>query len=252
MSSRKEQFEHRERQILATAEQLLLESGDYDLTLDSLARHLDLAKGTLYKHFMGKDELLLRLLIEYEKCLYEMNTIDDGAGAGVARIVLQLLLCPQRATMFHHLEDKLSSTASGLNRLFGELYQIRRERMKRIYKIAKRYLSEQNSTMATRDFLASVWALGQGGAGLLNSSFYQRYLGDRDALKYVFVVQMLDLPKLYTQDITKDTVKDTNKDATVKPSSLQIDDEMDIAPTIDKQAPAIKPKLIKPLTPPLV
>lgn len=233
MSSRKEQFEHRERQILMTAEQLLLDSGDYDLTLDSLARHLDLAKGTLYKHFVSKDELLLRLLIEYEKRLHEMIMIDDGVGAGVARMVLQVLLRPQRAMMFHHLEDKLSSTASGLNRLFAELYKVRRERMKRIYEIAEHYLIEQGSTMDTRDFLASVWALGQGGAGLLNSSFYQRYLGDRDTLKYAFVVQVLDLPKLYVQGKpTKDGHEHQNSPA--------------------KQAVSTTPKLIKPLTPPLV
>ena len=65
MTSRKEQFKCREQQILEVAEQLLLESGDYDLTLDSLARHLDLAKGTLYKHFVSKDELLLLLIFVY-------------------------------------------------------------------------------------------------------------------------------------------------------------------------------------------
>ena len=241
MSSRKEQFEHRERQILAAAEQLLLESGDYDLTLDSLARHLDLAKGTLYKHFVSKDELLLHLLIEYEKRLYEMNSIHDGAGAGVARMVLQLLLRPQRAMMFHHLEDKLSSTASGLNRLFGELYKSRRERMRRIYEIAECYLSEQNSSMAIRDFLASIWALGQGGAGLLNSSFYQRYLGDRETLKYAFVIQMLDLPKLHTPNTM------------VKPLPEQTDSKSNATPNIgDEEVPTITPKLIKPLMPPLV
>lgn len=236
MSSRKAQFEQRERLILATAEQLLLESGDYDLTLDSLARHLDLAKGTLYKHFVSKDELLLRLLIEYEKHLYEMNAIDDGAGAGVARMVLQLLLRPQRAMMFHHLEDKLSSTASGLNRLFGELYQIRRKRMKRIYEIAEQYLAQQGSHMETRDFVCSVWALGQGGSGLLNSSFYQRYLGDRDTLKYAFVVQMLDLPKLYAQD----------REVVRMEASEQVGE------VVAQNPASAMPKLIKPLMPPLV
>lgn len=236
MSSRKAQFEQRERLILETAEQLLLESGDYDLTLDSLARHLDLAKGTLYKHFVSKDELLLRLLIEYEKKLYEMNAIDDGAGAGVARMVLQLLLLPQRAMMFQHLEDKLSSTASGLNRLFGELYQVRRKRMKRIYEIAEQYLAQQGSSMQTRDFVCSVWALGQGGSGLLNSSFYQRYLGDRDTLKYAFVVQMLDLPKLYVQDTVN--------------TPPQTDSQTSQATPQNPSSPT--PKLIKPLMPPLV
>ena len=54
--SRQHQFKVREESILAMAEQLLLESGNGDITLDSLADQLDLAKGTLYKHFSSKDE----------------------------------------------------------------------------------------------------------------------------------------------------------------------------------------------------
>lgn len=187
----------REASILRVAEELILESGEGDLTLDSLAQHLDLAKGTLYKHFSSKDELLLRILIDYEKRLFAMNQTDDGAAAGVARMVLQQLRLPQRAMLFNHIEERLASTASGLNKVFAELYRIRRERMKRLMEIAELYLNEQNSAMTVRDYMASIWAVGQGGAGLLNSSFYQRYLGSRDTLKYAFVQQVLDLPKLY-------------------------------------------------------
>lgn len=43
---------------------------------------LDLAKGTLYKHFTSKDELLLRILIDYEKRKLDMIIVEDGAGAG--------------------------------------------------------------------------------------------------------------------------------------------------------------------------
>lgn len=229
--SRKQQFERRKQQILQTAEQLLLDSGNYDLTLDNLAQHLDLAKGTLYKHFASKDELLMYILIDYEKRMYAVNAIDDGAAAGVARMVLQQLFRPQRAMMFNHLEEKLASTASGLNRLFAELYQVRRKRMKRISAIAEVYLQEQNSTMSTRDYLAAIWAVGQGGAGLLNSSFYQRYLGRRDTLKYALVHQMLSLPKMYV-DKTKSV--ETTQD--LRPPKTHIR----------------QPKLIKPLLPPLL
>ncbi|MCP3896539.1 TetR/AcrR family transcriptional regulator [Moraxella sp.] len=197
MSSRKELFEIRESKILQTAEQLILESGEGDLTLDSLAQHLDLAKGTLYKHFASKDELLLRILIHHERKLFMMNKTADGAGAGVARMVLQQLRLPQRAMLFNHIEERLASTSSGLNKIFAELYQIRRERMKCMLDIAETYLNEQQSAMTVRDYMASIWAIGQGGAGLLNSSFYQRYLGSRETLKYAFVKQLLDLPKLY-------------------------------------------------------
>jgi len=81
--SRQHQFKAREENILAMAEQLLLESGDGDITLDSLADQLDLAKGTLYKHFSSKDELYLRIIIRYEEQLFEINRIDDCPSAGV-------------------------------------------------------------------------------------------------------------------------------------------------------------------------
>lgn len=197
MSNRKQQFELREMRILQTAEQLLLESGEGDLTLDSLALTLDLAKGTLYKHFSSKDELLMRILIDYEKCKLDMIVVEDGAGAGVARLVLQLLNLPHRAILFNQIEERLSSTASGLNKMFAELYSIRRERMVRMSKIVQLYLSEQDSAMNIRDYMATLYAVGQGGASLLNSSFYQRYLGSRDTLKIALVRQMLDLPRLY-------------------------------------------------------
>lgn len=197
MSNRKQQFELREMRILQTAEQLLLESGEGDLTLDSLALTLDLAKGTLYKHFSSKDELLMRILIDYEKRKLDMIVVEDGAGAGVARLVLQLLNLPHRAVLFNQIEERLSSTASGLNKMFAELYSIRRERMVRMSKIVQLYLSEQDSAMNIRDYMATLYAVGQGGASLLNSSFYQRYLGSRDTLKIALVRQMLDLPRLY-------------------------------------------------------
>ena len=197
MSNRKQQFELREMRILQTAEQLLLESGEGDLTLDSLALTLDLAKGTLYKHFSSKDELLMRILIDYEKRKLDMIVVEDGAGAGVARLVLQLLNLPHRAVLFNQIEERLSSTASGPNKMFAELYSIRRERMVRMSKIVQLYLSEQDSAMNIRDYMATLYAVGQGGASLLNSSFYQRYLGSRDTLKIALVRQMLDLPRLY-------------------------------------------------------
>ncbi len=195
--TRKQQFINRESRILEMAEQLLLESGEGNLTLDSLALQLDLAKGTLYKHFASKDELLLRLLINYERKMLAINDVGDGAAAGVARIVLQLLNLPQRAVLFNQIEERLSAVASGQKRLFAELYRIRRERMARGAKIVEAYLLDLGSGMMTRDYLSTLYAVGQGGASLLNSSFYQRYLGSRDSLKLSFVKQMLELPRLY-------------------------------------------------------
>lgn len=198
--SRQHQFKAREENILAMAEQLLLESGDGDITLDSLADQLDLAKGTLYKHFSSKDELYLRIIIRYEEQLFEINRIDDCPSAGVARMIFQQLFNPQKAMLLNQIEERLAASVTGLNRLFGELYDIRRQRMKRSIDIISAYLKDEHSNLSTRDYLSSIWAIGQGGAGLLNSSFYQRYLGRRDTLRYAFVQQVLELPSHYPAD----------------------------------------------------
>ena len=195
--SRQQQFKNREEKILATAEQLLLEAGSGDITLDSLADQLDLAKGTLYKHFSSKDELYLRIIIRYEEQLFNINKIDDSVSAGVSRMILQQLMSPQKALLFNQIEERLAASAQGLNRMFGELYEIRRARMKRLIDLTSKYLQSQNSGLSTRDYLSTIWAIGQGGASLLNSSFYQRYLGRRDTLRVALVQQMLDLPKQY-------------------------------------------------------
>ena len=207
--SRQQQFKQREENILAMAEQLLLETGNGDITLDSLADQLDLAKGTLYKHFASKDELYLRIIIRYEEQLFVINEIEDDPAAGVARIILQQLLDPQKALLLNQIEERLASSATGLNRMFGELYDIRRARMKRLINITSQYLQKQNSGLSTRDYLSTIWAMGQGGASLLNSSFYQRYLGRRDTLRYALVQQILDLPQQYpSQNITDDDMTD--------------------------------------------
>ena len=206
--SRQHQFKVREENILAMAEQLLLESGDGDITLDSLADQLDLAKGTLYKHFSSKDELYLRIIIRYEEQLFEINRIDDCASAGIARMIFQQLLNPQKAMLLNQIEERLAASVTGLNRLFGELYDIRRQRMKRLIDIVSAYLKDERSSMSTRDYLSSIWAMGQGGAGLLNSSFYQRYLGCRKTLRYALVVQMLDLPSHYPSVASDEEIMD--------------------------------------------
>ena len=43
------------------------------LTLNELVAELDIAKGTLYKHFRSKNELLLELIIQNEKEILKIS-----------------------------------------------------------------------------------------------------------------------------------------------------------------------------------
>lgn len=193
---RQAQFRARETLIFQVAEQLLLENGESGMTLDALAAELDLAKGTLYKHFQSKDELYMMLIVRNENMLLEM--IQDSGKAypeHLAFFMLHHLHHPERTVLFHQIEERLSTTGVGVNLLFTELYHIRKQRLRIIIRMTESYLGSIESAMSVRDYLASIWSLTYGAAAILNSSFYQRYLGSRDTLRVAYIDQALAIPK---------------------------------------------------------
>ena len=193
---RQAQFRAREALIFQVAEQLLLENGESGMTLDALAAELDLAKGTLYKHFQSKDELYMLLIIRNENMIIEM--IKDAEKAfpeHLAFFMLHHLHHPERTVLFHQIEERLSTTGVGIHLLFSELYQVRKQRLRIIFRMTESYLENIQSAMSVRDYLASIWALTHGAAAILNSSFYQRYLGSRDTLRVAYIDQALAMPK---------------------------------------------------------
>ena len=195
---RQAQFRARETLIFQVAEQLLLENGEAGMTLDALAAELDLAKGTLYKHFQSKDELYMLLIIRNESMLFEMiKDAEKGFPEHLAFFMLHHLYHPERTVLFHQIEERLSITGAGINLLFNELYQVRKDRLRIIVRMTESYLISLNSTMSVRDYLASIWSLTYGAAAILNSSFYQRYLGSRDTLRVAYIDQILALPKQF-------------------------------------------------------
>ncbi len=193
---RQAQFRAREALIFQVAEQLLLENGEAGMTLDALAAELDLAKGTLYKYFQSKDELYILLIIRNERMLLEMvRDTEKAFPEHLAFFMLHHLHHPERAVLFHQIEERLSTTGQGIHHLFSELYQVRKQRLRIIIRMTESYLESIQSLMSVRDYLASIWSITHGGAAILNSSFYQRYLGCRDTLRVALIDQALAVPK---------------------------------------------------------
>ena len=197
---RQAQFRAREALIFQVAEQLLLENGEAGMTLDALAAELDLAKGTLYKHFQSKDELYMLLIIRNERMLLEMiQDTEKQFPEHLVFFMLHHLHHPERTSLFHQIEERLSTTGQGIQPLFSELYRVRRQRLRIIIRMTESYLLEIQSSMIMRDYLASIWSLTYGAAVILNSSFYQRYLGSRDTLRVAYIDQALAMPKQHQQ-----------------------------------------------------
>ncbi|MFT4020880.1 MAG: TetR/AcrR family transcriptional regulator [Acinetobacter sp.] len=192
--NRQEQFLARYKKILQVSEELLLENYQ-EMTLDDLAKELDIAKGTLYKHFKSKNELLLELVIQNEKKILEISDrhhekFEDYASA----YMLFHLQSPEKTIILHQIEENLTMTESGLKNLFNELYEIRQQRILKIREMTKSYLDASQSNISIRDYQSYIWTLTFGACLLLNSSYYQRSIGSREKLIHLYIHQALAIP----------------------------------------------------------
>jgi len=71
-SDRKQrEFERREEDILDAALELFSKPNWEAVTIEQIAKASDVGKGTVYKHFISKDELLFQLMLRFEKGLLE-------------------------------------------------------------------------------------------------------------------------------------------------------------------------------------
>jgi AcrR family transcriptional regulator len=64
-------FIQRESDILAAAVRLFEIDDWQSVTIEQIARAVDIGKGTIYKHFASKDELLARLALDFQRSLLD-------------------------------------------------------------------------------------------------------------------------------------------------------------------------------------
>lgn len=112
--------------ILDAADRLLARRGYKRMTMDDLAREVGIAKGTIYLHFPGKEDLVLshidRLVARLKA---ELVAIARGAEAPAERVRRMLIL----RVMFRF--DSVRHYAESLNDLLASIrpaLQVRRER----------------------------------------------------------------------------------------------------------------------------
>ncbi|TCM66468.1 TetR family transcriptional regulator [Acinetobacter calcoaceticus] len=194
MSVRQQNFILRKEKILDMAEQLLLENNQ-DITLGELAQELDIAKGTIYKHFKSKNQLYLELIILNEKRLLDISIkYKDNIKTYVAQYMLYNMLNSNRTILLHVIEERLTNNERKLKELFDELYTVREARIFEIKDSAAEFLKSVKSSMSIRDYLSYIWTVTYGASLLLNSSHYQKSIGSRERLIKLYVNQALMTP----------------------------------------------------------
>ena len=193
-SVRQQKFLLRKEKILAMAETLLLENNQ-DITLSELATELDIAKGTIYKHFKSKNQLYLELIILNETRLLEISQKhNNDIKTYVSEYMLYNMLNSNRTILLHVIEERLTNNERKLKELFEKLYQIREQRIIEIKDMTSDYLKSLDSAMSIRDYLSYVWTVTYGASLLLNSTHYQKSIGSRERLIKLYVNQALMTP----------------------------------------------------------
>ncbi len=173
------------------AESLILENNE-DITLNELASEMDIAKGTIYKHFKSKNQLYLELIIANEQRLLEISKrFNSDFRIYVSEYMLYHLHNSNRTILLHMIEERLTNTEKGLNELFQLLYQIREDRILIIRDMTRSYLDANHSSMSIRDYLSFIWTVTYGASLLLNSTSYQKAIGSRERLIELYVNQAL-------------------------------------------------------------
>lgn len=106
---RQQNFLLRKEKILSMAESLLLDNNQ-DITLSELAEELDIAKGTIYKHFKSKNQLYLELIILNEKRILAISDkYNNDIKNYVSQYMLYHMLNSNRTILLHVIEERLTN-----------------------------------------------------------------------------------------------------------------------------------------------
>jgi TetR/AcrR family transcriptional regulator len=102
----------KKRAILAAARRLLVRKGFQDITMDAVAEEARVAKGTLFLHYKGKEDLFESAMADLVEGLG--HELDALGRAGVERGELLLALAKVLLNHLDHNRDFFSSAANGL------------------------------------------------------------------------------------------------------------------------------------------
>jgi TetR/AcrR family transcriptional regulator len=113
---KKKRFLEREQVIVNSAIQLAKKQGLADITISLIAKHAGIGKGTIYKHFISKSEILMRILLDHEQkttanIQLDMMMIDRDPFALIHRYLKMRLADPELDRLMQHLEGQLKHDA---------------------------------------------------------------------------------------------------------------------------------------------
>ena len=189
---KKRQFLAREQRIIDKALQCLLRDGIDQVTVAAIADEAGIGKGTVYKHFQSKSEILARILLDYENRI-RVN-MDQGIaaaeagnpGAMVKAYFHSRLSNPELDRLVQQLEERIQEDDLVAEQI-AELHAMRRATTERIGVMVQRLIERGvlEDVPPHYHYLA-CWALAQGAVDVcFNKGFADQFGDKEDLLRFI-------------------------------------------------------------------
>ena len=152
---KRQAFIRREQDILSVCESLMAEKGVRQVSVDMIAARTGIGKGTIYKHFDSKRDMLIAIAERYFAMLIELLGRSNDPIRAVSDWIEAQLYASRRSLLIHELVDTLAADAAALSKIQDAQYQMR----KRLAQVLSGLLSTQG-----QPFERAMWldALVQG------------------------------------------------------------------------------------------
>lgn len=184
-----ERFRQREQKILDAALELLILHGEEKVTVEQIANHVDIGKGTIYKHFISKIEIYMRLLMDYEREVLHVlkNSIkeaeEDNNYAAPARAYFESRMSnPARDRLFQRLEEKIVALDQAPE-MIEELHKMRRATIESMNAGFTRRINEGYlQDVPPYYYYYTYWALTQGAVELFHAGRFDHVEEEKEGL----------------------------------------------------------------------
>ena len=123
---KRQAFIRREQDILSVCESLMAEKGVRQVSVDMIAARTGIGKGTIYKHFDSKRDMLIAIAERYFAMLIELLGRANDPTRAVSDWVEAQLYASRRSLLIHELVDTLAADAAALSKIQDSQYQMRK------------------------------------------------------------------------------------------------------------------------------
>ena len=176
----------REERIIERALYLLIRDGIDKVTVSAISREAGVGKGTIYKHFLTKTEILMRIVLDYERSITEnlrigIEATEAGDPGAAARAYFQARLSdPGLDRLVQQLEVKLQGSEEVESKL-SELHAMRRSNIDALNSMIAKLIDKGilEDVPPHYHYLA-CWALAQGAVEAYFNVSYGADVEDKD------------------------------------------------------------------------